>query len=199
MKTHTSARTKRQIADEFIAMVTESSLEKIRISELCERCGITRRTFYYHFHDKYDIVRWIHYTEYAEATAACPDTDPNSRFAYAIQHALLDRRDYYRKVLRYNGQNSLTGYLVEDTVRVYEHDLQRHLHTEVLSPGLEALIRYHAYGSVLTVLRWLVEGSPLTAEEIVALITAEIPDILHVTVPGSDDNMMVWDVIHRPE
>lgn len=34
-------------------------LDKVTIDEICEGCGIARRTFYNHFPDKYAVVVWI--------------------------------------------------------------------------------------------------------------------------------------------
>ena len=35
--------------------------EKISVSDICVECGINRKSFYYHFRDKYDLVNWIFY------------------------------------------------------------------------------------------------------------------------------------------
>ena len=34
------------------------SLSKITVSELNEACGVNRKTFYYHFQDIYDLLKW---------------------------------------------------------------------------------------------------------------------------------------------
>lgn len=34
-------------------------LSKITISEICHDCGINRKTFYYHFQDVQDLIRWM--------------------------------------------------------------------------------------------------------------------------------------------
>ena len=40
------------------------SFAKISISDLCEECGLNRKSFYYHFKDKYDLVNWIFYVDF---------------------------------------------------------------------------------------------------------------------------------------
>ena len=39
----------------------------VRVSDLCERCGVERRVFYYHFKDKYDLVAWMFEQDYQAA------------------------------------------------------------------------------------------------------------------------------------
>ena len=49
-------RTKKLFATELERMLTEMPLSKVRVKDLCERCGAQRQAFYYHFQDKYDLV-----------------------------------------------------------------------------------------------------------------------------------------------
>ncbi len=39
-------------------------MESISVQEITQRCKISRKTFYYHFRDKYDLVNWIYYSEF---------------------------------------------------------------------------------------------------------------------------------------
>lgn len=48
--------TKQAIASKFRELVSESSLDKIRIGDLISTLSINRNTFYYHFNSKYDIA-----------------------------------------------------------------------------------------------------------------------------------------------
>ena len=44
----------------------EKTFDKINISDICEPCYMNRKSFYYHFKDKYDLVNWIFDTEFME-------------------------------------------------------------------------------------------------------------------------------------
>ena len=44
-------------------LALEKPYDKISISDIAERCGIKRQTFYYHFQDKYELLVWIYYNE----------------------------------------------------------------------------------------------------------------------------------------
>ncbi len=48
--------TKKAITNAFVQLISEKPLNKITVKELSEFCGITRRTFYYHYQDIYDLV-----------------------------------------------------------------------------------------------------------------------------------------------
>lgn len=55
--------TRKAIAYELKKLTMEKSFEKISISDITAACGLNRQTFYYHFEDKYELVRWIYYQE----------------------------------------------------------------------------------------------------------------------------------------
>ena len=59
-----SNSTKSALADAMKKLMVCKSFAKISISDLCEECGLNRKSFYYHFKDKYDLVNWIFYVDF---------------------------------------------------------------------------------------------------------------------------------------
>ena len=53
-----SLTTKRALVESLKQMLNQRSLSKITVKDLVERCGVNRQTFYYHFHDIYDLMEW---------------------------------------------------------------------------------------------------------------------------------------------
>lgn len=51
--------TKQALADSLKRLLSKQKLDKITVKELVEDCGVNRQTFYYHFHDIYDLIDWI--------------------------------------------------------------------------------------------------------------------------------------------
>ena len=39
-------------------LMKEKPFAKISVIDICEGCGMNRKSFYYHFKDKYDLVNW---------------------------------------------------------------------------------------------------------------------------------------------
>lgn len=44
-------------------MMSKQSLDKISVLELSKRCNISRKTFYYHYHDLYDLLAQVYLDE----------------------------------------------------------------------------------------------------------------------------------------
>jgi len=55
--------TELRLAEALKEMMAGRSLDQITVKNLTELSGITRPTFYYHFHDIYDLLAWIFLNE----------------------------------------------------------------------------------------------------------------------------------------
>lgn len=61
--TSVSEHTKQQLASALKTLMAQKPMDKITISELTELCRIRRQSFYYHFEDIYDLLRWMFQNE----------------------------------------------------------------------------------------------------------------------------------------
>ena len=55
--------TKRLLTESLKRLMALKPLNKISIREITEGCSVNRQTFYYHFEDIYDQVRWMFHQE----------------------------------------------------------------------------------------------------------------------------------------
>ena len=58
--------TKKALANALKEVMVEKPFEKISVSDICNKCNRNRKSFYYHFKDKYDLVNWIFDMEFLE-------------------------------------------------------------------------------------------------------------------------------------
>ena len=56
--TAATKKRKQMLADSLKRAISKKSFSKVTVSEIVEDCGINRKTFYYHFEDLYDLLRW---------------------------------------------------------------------------------------------------------------------------------------------
>lgn len=54
----TSLNTKKLFAEALKEIVVQKSFSKVTVSELIRACNVNRKTFYYHFTDVYDLLKW---------------------------------------------------------------------------------------------------------------------------------------------
>lgn len=58
-----SEHTKQQLASALKTLMAQKPMDKITISDLTSICKIRRQSFYYHFEDIYDLLRWTFQNE----------------------------------------------------------------------------------------------------------------------------------------
>ncbi len=80
-----SQLTKQALSNELKSLMETKPLNKITIHELVEKCGVNRKTFYYHFEDIYALLRW---TLEQEAIDVVDKYDLISEHSKAIDFAL---------------------------------------------------------------------------------------------------------------
>ena len=56
--------TKRLIAQSLKELSAEKPFDKISVGDIAARSNVNRQTFYYHFQDKYDLLKWIYREDY---------------------------------------------------------------------------------------------------------------------------------------
>jgi len=52
-------RTKQALAQALRQLLNTRTLDKITVKDITDCAGLNRQTFYYHFQDVYDLIRWI--------------------------------------------------------------------------------------------------------------------------------------------
>lgn len=116
--------TKRALADAFKELIEEHAFSKISITDICEKCDMNRKSFYYHFKDKYDLVNWIYYTEFIKIA---------KQKQYMLGWDLLedlcayfyDNQSFYRKTFNVVGQNSFSEYFRDVVVMIIKNIMEK--------------------------------------------------------------------------
>lgn len=55
-----SLTTKKALAMSLKSLLEKKTLDKITVKDIVSGCNLNRQTFYYHFHDTYDLLRWLY-------------------------------------------------------------------------------------------------------------------------------------------
>lgn len=168
--------TKRLIAAGLKETVRSVPLKKLTVQELCNRCQITRGTFYYHFRDLSDLVCWVYRTEVTLPARRILLEDPfhsGRSTLYALQTAFA-ARDLYCQALQEQGQNNLREFALQDAEEswtlLWQSYLQSRRRVERPDSGIRHILRYFASAHQNAVLSWVNEGMKESPEQVADLI-----------------------------
>ena len=158
--------TKKALASAMKELMTERPFQKISVGDICERCGMNRKSFYYPFIDKYDLVNWIFYTEFV-STLSARDAYTGWGILRDACTYLYENRRFYANALTITGQNAFSDYFAS---------LLRPLITYQMSDllaGDENIEFYQTFFSdafIMSVRRWLTENPDMNADTYVTLL-----------------------------
>ena len=111
--------TKKALATALKDLMQTQPFEKVSVGEICEACELNRKSFYYHFKDKYDLVEWIFHSEFIATVSAAKVTDRWSFVRTLCDYFYLERA-FYSNLLRLTGQNSFRQYFSEYLFQIVE-------------------------------------------------------------------------------
>ncbi len=109
--------TKKAISEAFRTLITEMPLSKISIGDICERCELNRKSFYYHYKDKYDLANSCFDTDFPYLTIA-PDSIDSENILFLLCNYLYKNRIQYKRLFENEGQNSFYDHL-RANLRIY--------------------------------------------------------------------------------
>ncbi len=169
--------TRRHFAEVLQEILLEKDLEGVRVSDLCERCGTHRGTFYYYFKDKYDLVSWIFLQdlEYSNLNSGNPYTV--HQLAQSLQR-MWSRRGFYLKAFNDHSQNTLFEYIQDYDVHFLESIVKQHLGTSELTEEQRFQIKYNSYGCLGYTIEWLKGKIPVSAEDLAEYEFSVMPKLI---------------------
>ncbi|MDO4340958.1 MAG: TetR/AcrR family transcriptional regulator C-terminal domain-containing protein [Eubacteriales bacterium] len=108
--------TKRALAAALRELMEQMPFDKIQVGQICELCDMNRKSFYYHFKDKYDLLNWIFDVEFltfVQRHSRAKKTEQRIESIRDMCHYFYENRDFYRKALKIQGQNSFSEHFRE--------------------------------------------------------------------------------------
>ncbi len=168
-----SAITKRALANALKALVSDVPFSKISISDICGACEMNRKSFYYHFKDKYDLVNWIFDSEYADAKKSYGGETQTIRILCGY---LYVNRDFYRRIFKIEGQNSFRSHFYEYILEYAASELAD-LDQGTASSSQKIYLQFIADGFVCAVERWMLDWDCMPPEQFSSLLYSTLERI----------------------
>lgn len=109
--------TKRALSSALKELMQETPFAKISVADICEKCDMNRKSFYYHFKDKYELVNWIFDIDFIDLVSR-GGANRSLEEMTALCRILFENRRFYCNALSVQGQNSLNEHIREITLPI---------------------------------------------------------------------------------
>lgn len=112
-----SLNTKKMFANALKQALKKKPLSKISVSEIVSDCGVNRKTFYYHFENIHDLLKWI---LRQEAIDVVKELDAESDYEKSIRFIIdyLDNNEELIKNIYSIGKNEVRQFLYTDFIEI---------------------------------------------------------------------------------
>ena len=183
--------TKNALAASMKKLMRMRPFEKISVSDICNDCGINRKSFYYHFRDKYDLVNWIFYVGFIEELNLT-SYDNGWQLMKDMCGYFYREKEFYRAALKIEGQNSFKDYLIDTVTPIAEFFMQ-----DILPHNDDDnfFISFVTDALLTSIVRWLSDGydHEMDAQEFLSKIRNIIISLasnlsFSVDIPADDDS-----------
>jgi len=128
-------------------------LSKITVGNICQECSLSRKSFYYHFIDKYDLMNWIFDTEFVNFQPF--DNDDNGMLRLCTY--LYNNRIFYRQALKTQGPNSYREHFRALCYPVFRNRLHALMN---ISENDSFYIHFFTDALITSLERWILQEVP---------------------------------------
>lgn len=108
-----SSVTKTMLGEGLKKVLKSKPFSKIVVNDIAEACGVSRGTFYYHFSDKYDLLRWVFSTEVLPILSKYNKPDNWIEGYVELCKFMMKNKQFYQRAFEYVGHNSPQQYLLD--------------------------------------------------------------------------------------
>lgn len=159
--------TRRALAESVTELLNEKPLDKIKIKDITDRCGVTRNTFYYHFQDIYDLLSWIFETQADELLNQYQESKEWEDFILSMFDYLQEHRRMVYHVYKSISFEELANYL-RRTVDGYVFKI-----IEIQTRGMDidkevinVVADFYRYAVTGETLQWISDGMKTPTAEL---------------------------------
>lgn len=145
-------------------LLTKKRTKKLTVKDIVEECGITRQTFYYHFHDIPDLICYMMEQgskELLENCLAQPTLEDKIRYLLSVA---LNAHPLIQRTISTSYQSELEPLLLEQFYSFFDQLTNESASSSLVSDSLTAsqrklLLRYHSLAFLGLVRTWSKDDS----------------------------------------
>ena len=148
--------TKRALAQALKDLMNEKPLSKITITDITDKVGVSRHTFYYHFQDVFSLIMWILEEESEREIGSNTTITTWAQGFSLICEYVLENKKFIIGIYRSEGKELVTAYLrrkIHDVLlEIVEGQVK---HYRVSEREKEMVADFYSYAITGIVLNWV--------------------------------------------
>lgn len=152
-------RTEKAIAEAFKKLLSRRPLSKITISDIAAECGINRMTFYYHYHDVYDLIESICEDSFRRALEGKRTLADWQEGILLLMKSFRDEKAFMTGVYNSVSREIIAGYVHRLISELLQEGVDQVPDAAKITPKeRKMIVDFYAHAFCGLLLQWIGEG-----------------------------------------
>jgi len=166
-------KTRYIFAQSIKELMQKQSLDKITVTDIVKKSGMTRQTFYRYFQDKYDLVNW-YFEKLADKSFRQIGNSSTLREGLIKKFTfLLNDQVFFTQAFQSKDYNNVENYDYQCILEFYTHIIEKKVGH--ISPDIMFLLQMYCHGSITMTVEWAIQGMKESPEVIADLLIDALP------------------------
>lgn len=152
-------------------LLSERSLDKITVQNIADLAGVSRKTFYYHFQDVYDLLEWMLEQDRSFLEPQQSDRDAWRTAVANLLDFCLENRDMIQNLFRSISRDTLDRYTYSILLKsLKDYASYQSSVRNLTEKQTEALLQFTAHGLQGLLLSWIDSGLRTPRDELIETV-----------------------------
>lgn len=178
--------TQKMLAESLKEILEDKSLDQITIKELTEKCGVSRNTFYYHFHDIYELLEWIFVNQAEMIIKEYGSLEEWSGGVTSAMEYIYENKNMIYHIYNSINRENLEKYLYDvlgSTILMHVQDKARNM--DVPEEDTVMISDIMKYALVGWVLQWIGDGMQRTPDQAISKLNSLLTGTMDLVLGNS--------------
>ncbi len=160
--------TKQAIVSSFKKLASQNNISDITIKDIMDDCGLKRQTFYNHFVDKYDLIKWIYLNEVIQKLEKTNSWIDKYR---CIFEYFLNNKNVILNIYNCEAQNYLIHFINRQSIPIIKSVIDEKSNGLNISDKDKKFLCFFYSGALGSlIINWLELGMPDNIEDIITRV-----------------------------
>lgn len=170
-----STITKRALAQSLKKIAGKKEINKITITDITDKCGLNRQTFYYHFKDVYDLLEWIYLNEVIQSMDEKDIYNTWQQGLLSIFEYILDNKEFVKNTYNFISREFFLRFIYKQTAGLLMNIIEeKSKKLKVKEEDKKFIANFYKYGFVGIVQDWIENGMKENPNDIIEKLNSVI-------------------------